>query len=1134
MGGLGLGSLILGGRADRQERPLEFYAKLEMVIAGSAALTPLLLWAVRKAYIATGGSPVLGPWGATAVRLLLAALVLLVPTFLMGGTLPAAARSVERDDDLGRRGLALLYGLNTLGAVTGTLLATFLLLELFGTRKTLWLACLTNALVAMVALSMSRRAAGITSGTGAPGGFDIVPDPDPERIPATKRSVSTADRRSPDVAAPDLAEPPVPAAFVLGASAVVGFAFLLMELVWYRILSPILGGSTFTFGLILAVALLGIGLGGAAYSTLRRSRTATLGGFALTCALEALFIAIPFALGDRVATLAMLLRDLGAVGFLGMVSGWTAITFLAVLPAAFMSGVQFPMLIALLGQGRRAVGRHVGLAYAWNTVGAIVGSLAGGFGLLPLLTAPGTWRLVVALLAALSLVALLLSLLGSLRAALASGGGGAGGGGAGGGFARRVWPAAAASVLAVALLFATGPTAHWRHGGIGAGRSDHFNATRNSLRELRNNQRRVFFWEQEGVESSVAIENAAGYAFYVNGKCDGHIRDDAGTQVMSGLIGAILHGSPRSAAVIGLGTGSTAGWLGAAPMMERVDVVELEPAVLHMADLCAAGNRDVLHNPKVHISVGDAREALLTSRQQYDLVFSEPSNPYRAGVASLYTREFYEAVARKLQPGGLFLQWVQTYEVDAQTVRTVYATFHSVFPYMETWQTQTGDMLLVGSAAPARHDADALRQTIAQEPYKTALMSIWRVNTVEGFLAHHVANPSFAADVARVYDGPMNTDDQTVVEFGFARSVGTRGSLSGGDVLRLAQLRGQDRPEVTGAVDWEAVEDMRVASMVFDSTLATVPLNAPQDRKLRTQALNAMLQGSPQSCIQIWRQQPRHANNFVELNYLANALAETGSPEAEAYIDRLRKMQSIEADALLANLRWRQHRPAEAAQSLQAAFVGYRTDPWPQRELMRRTILLANDVARGDQQGNVARALYDALSTPFSLQLNEDVRRRTLVIIAEHIDAVTGSTLLPDALAKLEPFVPWDEAFLQARAKAYARAFGNPSHPLLRRALEELDEFRENRPYPFDQDLRPESPPATNPTTGPATGPTTLPLSPFVPRLGQDGEGGGATPRGTSSGSAPAAPTTPAPPESGSIGGSSSGGGSAPRPSQKQ
>src|ERR1043165_4355804 len=411
MGGLGLGSALLGRRAAPHPPPLRFYGNLELLVAASAALSPLLLWLIAKVYFALGGSVVLGLLGASVARLILSTLVLGVPTLLMGGTLPAAARAVETNDDAGRRRLALLYGANTLGAVAGTLLSTFFLLERLGNVRTLFVAVAVNVVVGVVA----RYREG-----GGPAAA--------ERAPAR----------------------PAHSTIILAAAAVVGFAFLLMELVWYRMLAPLLGGSTFTFGLILAIALLGIGLGGAAYAFWIGHRQATRAGFALTCSLEAAAIAIPFALGDRIAILANLLRAVGAEGFGGYVLGWTLVTSIVVFPAAVVAGVQFPLLISLLGSGRDDVGNDVGLAYAWNTAGAIAGSLAGGFGILPLLTAPGTWRLVVVLLA---LTAIVFSR-GSLLVAIG----------------------------AVALTFTLGPTAVWRHSGIGAGRAPAHDSP-NAIRE---------------------------------------------------------------------------------------------------------------------------------------------------------------------------------------------------------------------------------------------------------------------------------------------------------------------------------------------------------------------------------------------------------------------------------------------------------------------------------------------------------------------------------------------------------------------------------------------------------------------------------------------------------------------------
>jgi hypothetical protein len=300
-------------------------------------------------------------------------------------------------------------------------------------------------------------------------------------------------------------------------------------------------------------------------------------------------VAFPYALGDRIATMAVALRPPAAAGFTGLLLGWGLVAALVVLPAACVAGLQFPMLIGLLGRGRPAVGRETGLAYAANTAGSIAGSLLGGFVLLPWIGALGCWRAVVVLLAALGLTTASLSV-------------------HRGGRVHRIGVALAGASLVFLLLRATGPTALFRHSPIGVGRIPaDATSSSNAWRNWTNAERRGIQWETDGTESTVALSNRAGLAFVVNGKVDGHIRADAPTQVMSGMVGAILHPHPKTALVIGLGTGSSAGWLGDVPELERVDVVELEPSVLRVARDCAVVNRHVLANSKVHLAIGDAR-----------------------------------------------------------------------------------------------------------------------------------------------------------------------------------------------------------------------------------------------------------------------------------------------------------------------------------------------------------------------------------------------------------------------------------------------------------------------------------------------------------------------------------------------
>src|SRR5438034_692920 len=400
---------------------------------------------------------------------------------------------------------------------------------------------------------------------------------------------------------------------------------------------------------------------------------------------------------------------------------------LVVLPAAVVAGYQFPLLVGLLGAGERRVGREVGLAYASNTLGAIVGSLAGGFGLIPLLTAPGAWRAVVLVLVALGAACLLQPLRGG----------------------------------------------------------------------------------------------------------------DAPTQVMLGLIGALQHPRPRTALVIGLGTGSTAGWLAQVPSIERVDVVELEPAVVHVAEVCSPVNHDVLRDPKVHLVLGDGRELLLTTRATYDLIVSEPSSPYRAGIASLFTREFYRAAAGRLAEGGIFLQWVQAYEVDAETVRTIYATLGEVFPVVESWEVQLGNLLLTGRRQAAPDDLTRLATLVETEPYRSALALSWGVAGVEGLYSGFIADGRLAAALRDGERGRVNTDDRTLIEFEFARSVGRAGLFEAEDLFALAVARGNGRPPLAGgAVDWNLVGELRTVRALAEGrgTTARVKDPALQQRLLARDA----------------------------------------------------------------------------------------------------------------------------------------------------------------------------------------------------------------------------------------------------------------------------------------------------------
>ncbi len=1005
MGGLGLGGIILGRRADRSPSPLGLYARLELLIAVAAAASPVLIAVVRGVYLGVGGSSTLGSFGGTLARLLLATLVLGVPTFLMGGTLPAVARAIESSHDVGRRRAGFLYGANTIGAVAGAFFGTFFALELFGTRGTLLLAAAVNLGVAGVAWAMASG---------------MAPSmPDDEGAPAPEASASPASS-PPAPSAPA----PAPVALVLGSAAAVGFAFLLMELVWYRVLTPILGGTSYTFGLILVIALLGIGTGGLLYGRRSETRRPTVAAFALTCALEAVFVAIPLGAGDRIAAFALVARPIGDLGFWYLVGLWTLITVPIVLPAAIVSGYQLPLLVALLGSGRRKVGAQVGQLYALNTAGAILGSLAGGFGLLPILSATGAWRAVVVLLVGTAAAGAGFVLIGRReprRGAIA--------------------PAIAGAIAVILAFAAVGPTVAWRHNEIGWGRKRNRYWGGNVIRGAFERHRWSIVWEADGVESTVGINARDGYSFIVNGRSDGHILGDSPTQVGSGLIPAALHPEPKRAFVVGLGTGCTAGWIGQVPSIERVDVAELEPAVLEMAARCAPANGRVLENEKVNVILGDGREVLLTSGDRYDLIVSEPSNPFRAGIASLFTRDFYEAVDARLADGGIFVQWVQGYEVDLETVRTIYATLGSVFPHIESWEVKLGgDLLLLATREPIVHDVERVTARMKSEPWVSAFRNVWGVGGAEGFYTGFLARSSLARRLggrdgtADADEAPpkLNTDDDTVIEWGFARALGRpTGRIIGPLRLQAAEQHEHQPALVRGEIDWRLVDELRLARRLVDR-YKPFPGEDTID-PVTTQRVAARQNwdaGNLAGALRIWMKQSERPRCPIDVVLLAEALAASGDGRYRALADVIEKTSPAVAAAIRSLHAEAAGRLDEAVDEAVDAFEHLRVDPWFTRDVMLRLLARCRKLAASSP--TAGGRLFDALEQPFAVEAFRLQRLMTRIGVA---NVLADDERRVAALAAFEPHPPWQAGILTMRAETYERV----RHPMAARARADLD-----------------------------------------------------------------------------------------------
>lgn len=663
MGGLGLGAWLLGRRVDRTPRPAVLYGWLEIAIGAFGILSPLVLGIAHWIYIGTAGALGLGSGASVALRFGLAALVLLIPTTLMGGTLPVLTRALMGDDrGLLKPSLGRLYGLNTLGAMTGTALAGFFLIEFVGVRASLWATAAINLAIGVAAI----RFGGVTATT--PG---QQPGDAPTAAPA-----------------PDLLR--TLALVLLGVTA---FASLLDEIAWTRVLVMVVGGSTYAFTLILFMFLLGIGLGSVivARRSLPRADTAASAGLAQgITGVGAAALFLFFGLLPSYIISVFQIDGLTAASRL-MLMG-VAVGAVVLIPAIGM-GMTFPLLTDLTARSREARGEDVGAAYALNTIGSILGAVLTGFVLVVALGTQATLR-----------VGLVVNGLAALGLAAVAARGIAEGSAEDKRLRVRILTAGALGVLALVSAAAApgwstrlidlGPTIYARQAMDAAAKRRFL--THRGVRQL------TF---REGPNATVSVwEGEAGRSLRVNGKVDGSDRGDMDTQIMLGLAPVVARASAKSAFVIGYGTGVTAHVLAAVPGMTRVRVVELEPAVVRVDSLFRAVNESVLDRPNVSVVIDDARSALQLDRERYDLIVSEPSNPWVAGVATLYTPEFFRIARARLADDGVLCQWIQLYQLPLPIVAGIVRSLRDVFPHVHVWFGGTADLVVLASPRPITYD----------------------------------------------------------------------------------------------------------------------------------------------------------------------------------------------------------------------------------------------------------------------------------------------------------------------------------------------------------------------------------------------------------------------------------------------
>src|SRR6185295_795243 len=721
MGGMALGAAWCARRSARLPNPLAVYAAVEAII-GLASLVFHPLFAALTDWSYDWLLPGLGQeWLALGAKLLLSCALILPQSVLLGMTFPLMSAGLARAHR-GSAGesLAMLYFTNSLGAAAGVLTSGFVLIDQFGLPGTLLAAGILNLAIALVVRLLAR----------------------PARHEAIVREPDDGERAL---------------LLLLAVAFFTGLASFIYEISWIRMLSLVLGASTHSFEVMLATFIFGLAMGGLA---VRRRVDASADPVRLLAWVQivmGLAAAVTLPVYDSTfGLMEALLKGIARTdaGYLLFNLSGAGVAALVMLPATFCAGMTLPLITGALlrrGAGEQAIGQ----VYAANTLGAIAGVLLAVHVGLPLIGLKGTL-----LAGAIVDVALGLALLGflELRKAL-------------------FWAAGSCALLLAALALGVQLDAHkmtagvFRHGDIGSSRDA------------------TILFNKDGKTATVhLVKYPEAVSLRTNGKSDGSINlDPAGergtdeiTMVLTAALPLALKPETRSAAVIGIGTGLTTHTLLQSLDIQRVDTVEIEAAMAQAARGFVPRNSGAFADPRGTILIDDAKSFFAARSRRYELIVSEPSNPWVSGVSSLFTREFYRRIRHHLEPDGLLVQWFQLYEMDASLVATVLGALGAEFPHYAVFAPSDYDLLIMAADAPIPLPPQA---RVFEQP--GVAKELWTVHVLSAgdMDARYLGSRATLEPLFASYGMPPNSDYAPVLDLNAARQRFME--KSAGDVVDL-------------------------------------------------------------------------------------------------------------------------------------------------------------------------------------------------------------------------------------------------------------------------------------------------------------------------------------------------------------
>ena len=704
------------------------------------------------------------------LRVGLSLLLLAAPAAGMGATFPLASRWMVPSANHAALDAGRLYAVNTIGATVGALLAGFVLLPVLGLRHTTQIGVLLSLSSAALAI-LARRASSFRK--------DSRTNPIRSRGKQAKQVLK--------------AEPNTLIWIAAMALALSGFASLTMQVVWTRLAALLLGPTTYAFSVVVAVFIGGLAAGATLGSWLAGRTPRPAFGLAMTllCAVGLAAVAAGRVDGALLSVTEIVKEN---SSFSSLVARQALLVATVIAPMTVAFGAVFPFAVAVGMKTNDRIVSDLGILYALNTIGAVIGALLAGFVLIPSLGLRDTIR-VVTIVVVVSTFAL--ALVAGVRG-------------------RERGFAFVASAIVLSLGFAQ-PS--WDTRLLSSGVYKDARGSGNPDLETWLTAGRLLYY-REGATATVSVRESLGSrSLSLDGKVDASNQADMLTQRLLAHLPLLLHPRSNRVAILGLGSGVTLGSALKHPV-QSVDVIEISPEVVEASRFFDFENHRGLADPRTRLIIGDGRLHLARSRSQYDVIVSEPSNPWISGIASLFTREFFELTRQRLAPGGVLCQWAHTYDISDTDLRSIVATFLSVFPDGSLWLVGKGDVLLIGSTAPVDEQFGHVVERWGRAGVAADLMDVG-VREPFALLSMFVAQREALARYA--HGAPIQTDDRTQLEYSGPRSMFGAPTARNDEVLR--QLASTAPPpqqiravlDAAGPVAWRNRGWMLLRSEVYEA-----------------------------------------------------------------------------------------------------------------------------------------------------------------------------------------------------------------------------------------------------------------------------------------------------------------------------